>query len=260
MTDAPISDLATGSTVQAIPADGGGPPVFILTASRSGSTLLRFILDSQPDLACPPETMIGSACVSMIRLFYSLEQSGSAERTDISAPPDISPEGLKTIREVLDNAYDRYLERRGKRRWCDKSLDTYQCADLVAKVYPEARFICLVRHPVDVIFSGARNCPWGVSRYGFDPFVAQYPGNTVVAIGAYWISCNQAILEFHDKNPDRCTIGKQRERHGRDPRGPTQVLQSERLAPGTFRRDARCWCAPGAGHRARATTLTWEIS
>ena len=60
-------------------------------------------------------------------------------------------------------------------------------ADLIAKVYPEARFICLVRHPMDVIFSGARNCPWGVSRYGFDPFVAQYPGNTVAAIGAYWI-------------------------------------------------------------------------
>ena len=31
-------------------------PVFILTASRSGSTLLRFILDTHPDFACPPET------------------------------------------------------------------------------------------------------------------------------------------------------------------------------------------------------------
>ena len=30
-------------------------PVFILTTSRSGSTLVRFILDSHPDLACPPE-------------------------------------------------------------------------------------------------------------------------------------------------------------------------------------------------------------
>ena len=206
MTNPPVSDLVTGSAVHAVPADGGGPPVFILTASRSGSTLLRFILDSHPDLACPPETMIGTACISMIRLFYSLEQAGSAERTDISAPPDISPEGLKAIREVLDNAYARYLEQRGKSRWCDKSLDTYQCADLIVKVYPEARFICLLRHPMDVIFSGVRNCPWGASRYGFDPFVAQYPGNTVAAIGAYWISCNQAILEFHDKNPGRCTI------------------------------------------------------
>jgi hypothetical protein len=77
---------------------------------RSRSTLLRFILDSHPDLACPPETMIGSACVSMIRLFYSLEQSGFAERTDISAPPDISPEGLNR----KPNAYGRYLEQRGR--------------------------------------------------------------------------------------------------------------------------------------------------
>jgi len=150
--------------------------------------------------------MIGSACVSMIQLFYSLEQSSSPERTDISASPDISPESLKSLRETLDNSYARYLERRGKKRWCDKSLDTYQCAELILKVYPEAKFICLVRHPMDVIVSGARNCPWGVSRYGFDPFVAQYPGNTIAAIGAYWLSCNQAIFEFHDKNPDRCTI------------------------------------------------------
>jgi Sulfotransferase family len=181
-------------------------PVFILTASRSGSTLLRFILDSHPDLACPPETMIGSACATMIRLFGYLENSGVAERTDVFAPPDVSPEGLKVIREAIDSAYVRYLTQRGKKRWCDKSLDTYQFAELIVKIYPEAKFICLVRHCMDVIASGARFCPWGVSRYGFDPYVAQFPGNTVAAIGAYWLACNRAILEFRDKNPDRCAV------------------------------------------------------
>jgi len=29
-------------------------PVFILTASRSGSTLLRLILDTHPAFSCPP--------------------------------------------------------------------------------------------------------------------------------------------------------------------------------------------------------------
>lgn len=142
----------------------------------------------------------------MLRLFYSLEHFGGAERTDMSAPPEVSPESLKVIRETLDTAYGRYLDQRGKRRWCDKSLDTYQFADLILRVYPEARFICLVRHCMDVIASGAHVCPWGVSRYGFDPFVTQFPGNTVAAIGAYWLSCNQAILEFRDKNPGCCTI------------------------------------------------------
>jgi hypothetical protein len=35
-----------------------GDPVFVLCMARSGSTLLRFLLDAHPELACPPETML----------------------------------------------------------------------------------------------------------------------------------------------------------------------------------------------------------
>lgn len=34
-------------------------PVIVLTIARSGSTLLRFILDSHPEPACRPETSLG---------------------------------------------------------------------------------------------------------------------------------------------------------------------------------------------------------
>ena len=46
---------------------GSRAPVFILTGSRSGSTLLRFILDTHPDLACPPETNFTGAALHMLR-------------------------------------------------------------------------------------------------------------------------------------------------------------------------------------------------
>ena len=52
-------------------------PVFILTGSRSGSTLLRFILDTHPEFACPPETMITAACVALLRSWDILENAGS---------------------------------------------------------------------------------------------------------------------------------------------------------------------------------------
>ena len=45
-------------------ADGRGAsadPVFVLCMGRSGSTLLRFLLDAHPELACPPETMLPCA-------------------------------------------------------------------------------------------------------------------------------------------------------------------------------------------------------
>src|SRR6202035_2611623 len=39
-------------------AERCGAPVFVLCMGRSGSTLLRFLLDAHPELACPPETSL----------------------------------------------------------------------------------------------------------------------------------------------------------------------------------------------------------
>ena len=38
-------------------------PVFVLCGGRTGSTLLRFLLDAHPDLACPPETNVPGSIV-----------------------------------------------------------------------------------------------------------------------------------------------------------------------------------------------------
>jgi hypothetical protein len=175
-------------------------PIFVLTSSRSGSTLLRFILDSHPELACPPETLAASACVSMLRSWITLME-GSGPRVDLSELP---PDGIAVVQSAMDQLFGDYLRRRGKRRWCDKSLDSHAYADLLIQAYPKAKFICLYRHSMDVIASGVEACPWGVSRFGFDPFVAQYPGNNVAAIGAYWMSCTAPMLRFEEEHPASC--------------------------------------------------------
>jgi protein-tyrosine sulfotransferase len=179
-------------------------PVFILTASRSGSTLLRFILDTHPDFACPPETMITGACVALLRSWDILENAGSGQQRLVSESTRLPADAVDTVRSIVDHIYGRYLARRGKPRWCDKSLDTLFNAELLAELYPRARFVCLYRHCMDVIASGIEACPWGVSRYGFDAYVAQHPGNSVAAIGGYWADNVGAILEFEQSAPDRC--------------------------------------------------------
>ena len=65
------------------------------------------------------------------------------------------------MRAVADDPFRDYLLARGKKRWCDKSLDTFQFADILAQVYPDAKFIVLTRHCMDVIASGVEICPWG---------------------------------------------------------------------------------------------------
>ncbi|MHB1595219.1 MAG: sulfotransferase [Streptosporangiaceae bacterium] len=189
------------------PADGAVPchdPVFILTASRSGSTLLRFILDTHPDFACPPETMITAACVALFRSCDILENAGSGRQRLLTEGTTVPEEVLATVRGTVDQVFGRYLARRGKPRWCDKSLDSIFNADLLAQIYPRARFICLYRHCMDVIASGVEVCPWGVSRFGFDGYVAQHPGNSVAAIGSYWNDCARAMLTFEEQQPGRC--------------------------------------------------------
>jgi hypothetical protein len=179
-------------------------PAFILTTSRSGSTLLRFIIDSHPDFVCPPETNLAGACAHLARAWDSLEQAASPPR---QGPPDLvepSETAAAAIREAADRAYSRYLQYRGKSRWCDKSLDSYQFSDILIKIFPDAKFVILTRHCMDVIASGVEVCPWGVSRFGFDPYVAQFPGNSVAAIGSYWLACTQANLAFAEAHPESC--------------------------------------------------------
>ena len=183
---------------------GSRAPVFILTCSRSGSTLLRFILDTHPDLACPPETSFTGAALHMLRSWDVLERAGAGRARLAEDQAALPEEALDAVRWAVDLAYGRYLARRGKPRWCDKSLDNVINTSILTALYPEARFICLYRHCMDVIASGIEMCPWGLSGFGFTPYAAQNPGNSVAAIASYWSDCTQAILDFEQRQPDRC--------------------------------------------------------
>ncbi len=165
--------------------------------------MLRFILDTHPDLACPPETMITAAAVPLLRSWDILEHAGEGQQRLVNAPPALPVEAADLIRDTLDRLYGRYLARRGKPRWCDKSLDSVLAAELLAEVYPEAKFVCLFRHCMDVVASGIEACPWGVSRFGFDSYVAQNPGNNVAAIANYWVEWAELMLKFQESHPHR---------------------------------------------------------
>lgn len=92
-----------------------------------------------------------------------------------------------------------YLGRRGKNRYCDKSLGAARLAELLLRVYPKTQFISLYRHPMDVIASGLEACPWGLNGYGFDDYIASTPGNTVLALARFWADNTAATLAAEEK-------------------------------------------------------------
>jgi protein-tyrosine sulfotransferase len=131
-------------------AESSADPVFVLCNGRSGSTLVRFLLDAHPEFACPPETNLPSLCAQLATVWSLIEGAPlSANRGD--EPPVIPDAAIAGIRATLDSMVGPYLARREKKRYCDKSLGTARFAELLVRVYPQARFLCLYRHPMDVI-------------------------------------------------------------------------------------------------------------
>ncbi len=178
-------------------------PVFVLCNGRSGSTLLRFLLDAHPDLACPPETNLPGLCAQLATVWSLIEGAPlAANRGD--EPPEIPERAIAGVRDTMDRMVGSYLARRGKKRYCDKSLGAARFTELLLRVYPQARFVCLYRHPMDVIASGVEACPWGLNGYGFDPYIAATPGNVVLALASFWADNAREVLAAEERFGDRC--------------------------------------------------------
>src|SRR5713226_3921591 len=139
-----LLDPALAAPALAEPPLAGAPdwagvchdPVFVLCCGRSGSTLLRFLLDAHPDLACPPEMKLPEVFARLTGLWSTIEafplSDGSGKVT-----AGIPAAAVAGIRHTMDLVVGPYLARRGKKRFCDKNLGTEYYADLLLSVYPE---------------------------------------------------------------------------------------------------------------------------
>lgn len=143
-------------------ARGTSPAPFIVGVSRSGTTLLRLMLDAHPDLAIPPETHFvpeaakcadAGAFVETLASHprwrdHGLDAEGFRRRVDEIRPFDPA--------EALRTFYLAYAERLGKRRWGDKTPRYLREMPLIERMLPEARFVHLIRDGRDVALSGLR--------------------------------------------------------------------------------------------------------
>jgi len=126
------------------PAHGGRlltAPVFIFSAPRSGSTLLRVVLGSHSELYSPPELPLKHLGVR-------------AETQWIKASLD----GLGLTADDLEHMlWDRVLadalRRSGKPRIVVKTPSNVLVWERIAACWPDARFVFLLRHPAAAVAS-----------------------------------------------------------------------------------------------------------
>jgi hypothetical protein len=123
------------------PAAGRGP-VFIIGAMGSGTTLLRLMLDSHEHIAIPHETGFMRGYKSLRFIPFKWTGYGWAYRLGWS-----KEEFDQELSKFFDHLFQRYVEQHGKRRWGEKTpLHTWHI-DAMARIFPDAVFVGLVRHP-----------------------------------------------------------------------------------------------------------------
>jgi hypothetical protein len=139
-------------------APPGPPAAFVVGLGRSGTTLLRLMLDAHPQLTIPPETHFLSPLIQASgTLRFDADRatrlivSGRHRRwDDFGLDPSELEARLHAIEpfntpDAVRTFYRLYAEKQGKPRWGDKTPDYVRKMRKIQLVLPEARFIHLIR-------------------------------------------------------------------------------------------------------------------
>ena len=126
-------------------------PIFVVGAAGSGTTLMRLILDSHDNLAIAQET-------GFARLLLANEQIPFWEFGDQwYARIGLTADDLdRRLRDFYGGLFADWAKQRGATRWGDKTPFHVWHLDRLARVFPDAVFIGLVRHPGAVAHSTRR--------------------------------------------------------------------------------------------------------
>lgn len=147
-------------------------PFFVINSGRAGSTLLQMMLSAHPRLVVAPETHW------IVHLADRHRDGGppwAGLAEDLSAEPSyrdvwrLDPRETRrrlaerapvTVAGAIDEVFRQYAELARKPRWGDKSPSYALHVARLAELWPEARFVHLVRDGRDVASSLLR-VPWG---------------------------------------------------------------------------------------------------
>lgn len=185
----------------------GASGILIIGHPRSGTTLLRRLLDAHSAIASPPETHLFSACGRF------LEADHTADGVDMGVLGGLHFAGFDDdhvvlrLRELAFSFLQDYAERQGKSRWAEKTAFNVFHLEAIERLCADAVFyLGILRHPFDVAVSCKEFCDAaGVYPKPMHAYLARYP-QPIEAFVRSWVATSSALLELGKRHPSRCII------------------------------------------------------
>jgi hypothetical protein len=137
------------------------PPLLILGVRRSGTTLLRVMLDRSSELAVPDESYFIPQLADRHRRPLDVDRFvDDLRRLPTLREWGLAPEDVRarirpgsTLGKGIAAVYAAYAEREGKQRWGDKTPMYMQHLTLLERLFPNALYIHLIRDGRDAAVS-----------------------------------------------------------------------------------------------------------
>lgn len=180
----------------------GAPGIVVLGTPRSGTTLLRRLLDAHPRIACPGETNLLASCGRF------LESERTVAGVEIGVVSGLAFAGvpeervLESLRSMVLGFHREIARRAGKPRWAEKTaFDSFYLPTVERLMVGHAKFIVLNRHGLDFASSMDELCR---ENGTFLPEVHRYIREYPMPLEAYarcWADLTNGLLDFAERHP-----------------------------------------------------------
>lgn len=143
------------------------PPLFLLGSQRSGTTMLRLMLNNHANIAIPHESAFITIYFKKVQSYGDLSQRDNARRLLedvmqhplvqrgelVSDPEAVLSHPIATYRDFVEAIFRAYVDSLGKPRWGDKTPFYTADIDIIRRIFPDAKIVHLVRDGRDVVLS-----------------------------------------------------------------------------------------------------------
>lgn len=157
------------------PRQGRDVPFFVVGAQRSGTTMLRLMLNSHPDLFVPFESGFITDFHAKLHAYGDLRDQKNIQEllSDISDHPMVKRGKLisdakailacnpRSYPELVNAIFTVEMLSKGKRRWGDKTPGYVTDLDIISRIFPGCLVIHTIRDGRDVALSN-RTLNWGI--------------------------------------------------------------------------------------------------